>query len=193
MEFKNTIQSLQKLGGSIIKEGRGILKSKKKQTKKNSLYNDFDYKIINNTKGVSLEWEFGGAEDYWEFVDQGVRGSGKAKGGTTKSGKQAKRGGTGLARARKSPFKYTNKMPPRGVIDRWIVGKPLRSARDKKGKFIPRKTMAYLIQRSIFQKGLYRTLFFTKPYEKESKKYDPLIVESLADDLMNDIKTNLNT
>ena len=42
MEFKNTIQSLQKLGTSVVKEGRGILRSKKKTTSPNTLYNDFD-------------------------------------------------------------------------------------------------------------------------------------------------------
>ena len=43
MEFKNTIQSLQKLGGNVVKEGRGILKRKKKTTSQNTLYNQFDY------------------------------------------------------------------------------------------------------------------------------------------------------
>ena len=32
MEFKNTIQSLQQLGTSVVKEGKGILKRKKKTT-----------------------------------------------------------------------------------------------------------------------------------------------------------------
>ena len=43
MEFKNTIQVLQKFGKNVVKEGKGILKRKKKTTSKNTLYNDFDY------------------------------------------------------------------------------------------------------------------------------------------------------
>ncbi len=48
MEFKNTIQSLQKLGGNVVREGRGILKRFKpypKTTSSNTLYNDFDYLV----------------------------------------------------------------------------------------------------------------------------------------------------
>ena len=37
MEFKNTIQSLQNLGRNVVKEGRGILKRKKKTTSPNTL------------------------------------------------------------------------------------------------------------------------------------------------------------
>lgn len=31
MQFINTIQAMQKLGGKVVKEGRGILKKKRKQ------------------------------------------------------------------------------------------------------------------------------------------------------------------
>ena len=80
MEFKNTIQSLQKLGGSVVKEGRGILKKKKKTTRQNTLYNQFDYLVTSSKDSVTLEFEFGRAEDYWQFVDEGVRGAGGFKG-----------------------------------------------------------------------------------------------------------------
>ena len=76
MEFKNTIQALQKLGGNVIKEGRGILKQKKKTTSQNTLYNQFDYLVTSGKDNVTLEFEFGRAEDYWQFVDEGVRGAG---------------------------------------------------------------------------------------------------------------------
>ena len=67
MEFKNTIQSLQKLGTSVVKEGRGILKRKKKTTSQNTLYNDFDYLVTNTGNSVTLEFEFGCAEDDFQF------------------------------------------------------------------------------------------------------------------------------
>ena len=80
MEFKNTIQALQKLGTNVVKEGRGILKRKKKTTSGNTLYNDFDYLVTSGQDTITLEFEFGGAEDYWQFVDEGVRGAGGFKG-----------------------------------------------------------------------------------------------------------------
>lgn len=170
MQFTNTIQAMQKLGADVVKEGRAILKKKKKTTSQNTLYNDFDYLVTAQKESVILEFEFGDADDYWVFVDEGVKGAGGFK-------------GSGKMRGQGSPFKYSNKMPPRGAIDRWIVGKPLKSAR-KNGKFIPRKSLAFLIQRSIFQRGLQRTQFFSKPFTEELEKQTNNITEALTSDIM---------
>ena len=170
MEFENTIQAMQKLGGNVVTEGKVILKKKKKTTSGNKLYNDFDYLVTATKSSVTLEFEFGGAEDYWQFVDEGVRGAGGFK-------------GSGKMRGQGSPFKFSNKMPPRGAIDRWIVGKPLRAARDKSGRFISRKSLAFLIQRSIFQRGLERTQFFSKPFTEQLEKQTETITKAFANDL----------
>ena len=170
MEFKNTIQALQKLGNNVVKEGKGILKKKKKTTSGNTLFNDFDYLVTNQRNSVTLEFEFGGAEDYWQFVDEGVKGVGGFK-------------GSGRARGQGSDFKFSSKMPPRGVIDRWIVSKPLAEARDERGRFISRKSLAFLIQRSIFQRGLERTQFFSKPFTEQLNKQTDNITEAFANDL----------
>ena len=167
MELKNTIQAMQKLGGKVVKEGRGILKKDKKAN--GTLYNDFDYLVTASKDSVTLEFEFGGAEDYWQFVDEGVRGAGGYK-------------GKGKMRGQGSPFKFSNKMPPRGVIDRWIVSKPLKAAR-KDGKFIKRKSLAFLIQRAIYQRGLTRTQFFSKPFTQELNKQTDAILEAFGNDL----------
>jgi len=189
------IQVLQDLGKTVVDKSRRNLVTAKpysKKTSRNTLYDGIQYNVKGGQDGVELEWSFGGAEDYWQFVDQGVRGSGKSVGGTTKSGKQAKRGGTGTLRAKNSPFAFTNKMPPRRFIDKWIVSKPLKQARNSKGQFITRKSMAYLIQRSIFRKGLYRTLFFTKPYEQDVNAFMPKIVDAYAGDLLDSLEKLLN-
>jgi hypothetical protein len=73
-------------------------------------------------------------------------------------------------------------MPPRGAIDRWIVRKPLKEARQN-GKFISRKSLAFLIQRAIYQRGLTRTQFFTRPFTQQFNKQTDKIVEAFADDL----------
>tara|TARA_B100000902_G_scaffold399496_1_gene470626 strand:- start:4039 stop:4569 length:531 start_codon:yes stop_codon:yes gene_type:complete len=169
MEFKNTIQSLQKLGNNVVKEGKGILKKKKKTTSGNTLYNDFDYLVTNQQDSVTLEFEFGGAEDYWQFVDEGVKGVGGFK-------------GSGRARGQGSPFKFSSKMPPRQPLMQWIKNKPLKG-RDKKGRFIKRESFAFLIQRSIFQRGLERTQFFSKPFTEQLNKQTDNITEAFADDL----------
>ena len=178
MEFTNTIQAMQKLGGDVVKEGKSILKRKKKTTSRNTLYNDYDYLVTASDSSVTLEFEFGGAEDYWAFVDEGVRGAGGFK-------------GSGKMRGQGSPFKYSSKMPPRRFIDRWIVSKPLKEARDKSGRFIKRKSLAFLIQRAIYQRGLERTQFFSKPFTQQLNKQAEKITESFADDLLSQIDEKL--
>ena len=169
MQFKNTIQAMQKMGNNVVREGKSILKKKKKTTSGNELYNDFDYLVTSDKSSVVLEFEFGRANDYWAFVDEGVKGAGGYK-------------GSGKMRGQGSPFKFSDKMPPRSAIDRWIVGKPLKAAR-KNGKFIPRKSIAFLIQRAIYQRGLQRTQFFSKPFTDELRKETNKIVKAFADDL----------
>tara|TARA_R100001594_G_scaffold1022_2_gene4145 strand:+ start:1218 stop:1757 length:540 start_codon:yes stop_codon:yes gene_type:complete len=170
MEFKNTIQAMQKFGGNVVKEGRSILKKKKKTTSRNTLYNDFDYLVTATKDEVTLEFEFGGAEDYWQFVDEGVRGVGGYK-------------GSGKMRGQGSPFKYGSKMPPRQPLINWIKNKPIKG-RDKKGRFITNNSLGFLIQRAIYQRGLTRTQFFSKPFTQQLNKQTENITKAFADDLM---------
>ena len=53
MEFTNTIQAMQKLGGDVVKEGKSILKRKKKTTSRNTLYNDYDYLVTASDSSVT--------------------------------------------------------------------------------------------------------------------------------------------
>jgi len=174
MEFKNTIQALQKLGGNVIKEGRGILKQKKKTTSQNTLYNQFDYLVTSGKDNVTLEFEFGRAEDYWQFVDEGVRGAGGYK-------------GSGKMRGQGSPFKFGSKMPPRQPLIQWIKNKPLKG-RNKKGRFITNESFGFLLQRAIYQRGLERTQFFTRPFTTQLKKQEKKILEAFANDLETELK-----
>ena len=171
---------MQKLGGDVVKEGRSILKKKKKQTKQNTLYNDFDYLVTASDSSVTLEFEFGGAEDYWAFVDEGVRGAGGYEGYA-----KPKMRGQG------SPFKFGSKMPPMQPLLKWIqnkgikgrVNKKWKTAGNKGGQFITNKSFAFLIQRSIYQRGLTRTQFFSKPFTQELDNQIGSITEAFADDL----------
>ena len=50
-------------------------------------------------------------------------------------------------------------------------------------KIKQRKSLAFLIQRSIYQKGLQRTQFFTRPFTTQLKKQENKILQAFADDL----------
>jgi len=174
MEFNNTIQALQTFGRNVVKEGRGILKRKKKNAS-GTLSNDFDYLVTSTKDSVTLEFEFGRADDYWQFVDQGVRGTGKAKKGRTAKGKQSARGGTGVARGAGSDFKFKYDNPKGDLVTAirgWIKNKPI-SLGD-----MNEIGLAFAIGYSIKRRGLERTMFYTRPVTKALKTLPDELVEA---------------
>ena len=185
MELKNTIQAMQKLGNKVVREGKGILKRFKPHSKISSgaLYNDFDYTVRGQKESVSLIFDFGRASDYWDFVDEGVKGSGGFK-------------GSGRMRGQGSPFRFRKKNIAKGVVAKWIQNKPIK-LRGKDGKFMKKtkaniKSAAFLIGRAIAQRGLQRTQFFTRPFTKELKNQTDDIVRAFGDDLDKQLELIIN-
>lgn len=100
-------------------------------------------------------------EDYAKFVDKGVKGA--DPGGIYKNNPNK----TGVQRAPGSPYSFKTKMPPTNALDKWATRKGgLDGIRDAKGRFVPRKSLIFAIQKSIFHQGLYPTYFMTKAYNK---------------------------
>ena len=102
--------------------------------------------------------------EYGFYPDRGVKG--------TKSGKSL------------DNFAYTNKMPPPKAFDKWTVRKGI-APRDVKGKFKSRKGLNFAIARSIFEKGIKPTMFFTKPFEKAYKQLPEELIEKYGLDMEN--------
>jgi hypothetical protein len=55
--------------------------------------------------------------------------------------------------------------------------------RDIKGKFKSRKGLNFALARSIFEKGIKPTMFFTKPFEKYYKKLPEELIEKYGLDM----------
>jgi hypothetical protein len=110
-------------------------------------------------------------EDYGMFQDKGVSGT-KTKYNT--------------------PFSYRSKMPPVKPLSDWAKKNNIR-LRDKKGKFKKGNynTIGYLIARSIYEKGLKPSLFFTKPFEQAFNKLPNELVIAFANDIENTIKEDI--
>jgi len=185
MKFENTIQAMQKLGEKVVKEGRSILTRKKKTTKQNTLYKDFDYLVAADGTKITLSFEFGDASDYWDFVDEGVKGSGGFK-------------GSGKMRGQGSPFSFKKKNIKKGIVEKWLQNKPVKLKDLKTGRFIEKnkkniKSAAFLIGRAIAQRGLERTQFFTKPLTSELNKQTNDIIKAFADDIEKKLNLEIGT
>ena len=151
-------QALEKYAKYVIQQSRSNL-TKANSKASGKLYDSLSYRIDGNN--VKFE-----SEEYGLYQDQGVRG---AKSYYADEGTSS------------SPFKYTNKMPPSSVFDKWTIRKNI-APRDEKGRFINRKSLNYLIARSIYNKGIRATLFFTKPFERGIELYGDEMVAAYIED-----------
>ncbi len=132
-----------------------------------ALYKGIDIKLLADKGEYAVELIM--KEDYWQYVDLGVRGAKRSP----------------YPKQKQSPFAYTNKMPPPGALDRWVVKRGLEGVKDKKGRFIKRKSMVFLIRRAIFTRGLKPTRFITDTGERieNNKKLIDRIGQAYATDI----------
>ena len=155
-EFK---KALEKYAKYVIQQSRSNL-TKKKNNASKQLYNSLEYKI----KGDKISFL---SEKYGEYLDRGVKGSKST-----------------YPESSASPFKYTTKQPPSSVFDKWSIRKGI-APRDKQGRFVRRQSLNFLIARSIKNKGIRATLFFTKPFERGLDLYGDEIVAGYLEDKLN--------
>jgi hypothetical protein len=170
---KNNLEKyLRQFAKNIIRKGKQILKAKGKEGK---LSNSLNYRLEATNKGYNLV--FKGA-DYAAFVDKGVSGTKTTRTFHNIDGKR-----------KRSPFKYTTKQPPASALDKWIVRKNLKGTRDEKGRFVSRKSLQFLIARSIKSKGLAATSFFSKPMSIELAKLDTELLDNFKTDIITHFET----
>ena len=168
MKAKNVEKVFNAFGKKVVRTARGILNAKGSNTSGN-LADSLGYQLKVYPSG-GLELQFLG-EGYARIVDEGVRGSKSS------------------AKAPKSPFKYTNKQPPSGVIDKWAVRKGIQGVRNKKGQFIKRKSLVFLIARNIKLFGVKPTNFFSDALNEELKHLPTNIARAYAQDAGKFIRT----
>lgn len=112
----------------------------------------------------SLTFEF---KQYGEFLDKGVKGS-----------------KSNYLENRTSPYKFgrngDKKAVPVAGIKRWLGARGL----DQK--------LAYVIARSVYQKGIKKTMFFSKPF---NKRFKPMLKEyhsAIADDIATNVANQMS-
>ena len=157
--LKNVQESLNKFAKYVVQQSRSNLTKNKKNVSK-SLYDSIEYDLNVSPNSFSLSFIM---DEYGMFQDKGV--SGKKKKYNT-------------------PYRYTNKMPPIKPLADWAKFKNIRLRNEKgqygKGNY---KTIGFLIARSIFNKGIKPSLFFTKPFEKAFERLPDELVKSFGLDL----------
>tara|TARA_R110000772_G_scaffold221756_1_gene332178 strand:+ start:423 stop:962 length:540 start_codon:yes stop_codon:yes gene_type:complete len=174
MENENIKELLNKYAKIVVAEAKQNLIDKDKE---GALSKSISYQLETEANAFLLDFLM---EDYGAFVDEGVQGSNPS--GIYKNNPDK----TGVQRAPLSKFKYTTKMPPAKVFDKWSIKKGI-APRNAKGQFLKRKSINFAIARSIFFQGIYPTYFFSKPFNSNLEMLDKSILEAFALDVENAI------
>jgi hypothetical protein len=176
---KNTQQTLERFRDYVIQQSRSNLtKGGKNDTK--SLYNEIKGDVFVGANSIGLNFSM---PMYGQFQDKGVKGKDPSKVSKNAKikGQQAPNSdfkfGSGNYKGQWSEF--TTK------IEGWAKRKNIR-LRDEKGKFKQGnyKTIANVIARNIYNRGIRPSLFFTTPFEAGYKKYiDTELIEAFGLDV----------
>jgi hypothetical protein len=164
MQLDETREALNKFAKYVVQQSRSNLTKSDKNVSK-ELYNSlgYDLNVSKNSFSLSLLME-----DYGVFQDKGVKGK------------------TSSAKAPNSPFQFGSGTGKKGGltngIDKWVRRRRFQF-RDKKGRFMSYQSTAFLITRSIYNKGIKPSMFFTKPFEKAFKGLNEELIKAYALDV----------
>jgi hypothetical protein len=150
MEKSEVQKALERFRDHVVSISKRNLTNKQKNSSK-KLYNSIQGKVKANPNSFEVEFTM---EDYGVFQDAGVSGTRKKY---------------------NTPYSYKSKMPPPKAFDKWLVKKGI-APRDN-GRFTSRKSLAFLIARSVYRNGIKPSLFFTKPFEAAYKNLPQELID----------------
>ena len=169
-------KELEKFGKYVVQQSKSNLSKKKKKDTSN-LYNGVKFEVTKEKDSTTLSFDFGTANDYWQFVDKGVKGVSSS------------------AKAPNSPFKFGTGTGKSGGLTKgingWVARKRIQFQDRKTKQFLSYKATAFLIIRSIWNKGLETTNFFTKPFEQAFKRVPDDIYAAYALEVEEQLKVRL--
>lgn len=151
---------LNKFAKEVIKQARTNLTKKDRNVSKD-LYNSLKSEVKINKNSFELSFYM---KDYGKFQDKGVKGK------------------TSSVRAPMSEFKFGTGTGKKGGLTsgifEWVKARRFQFSDKKTGQFMSYKSTAFLITRSIYNKGLRPTNFFTRPFENAFKKLSDDVVKA---------------
>ena len=166
---KSLQNELNKFAKYVIQQSRSNLSKSDKNVSK-ELYNSLGYNVEVTEKGAELGFSM---EQYGEFQDKGVRGKSSS------------------AKAPNSPFRFGSGTGKKGgltnSIDKWVRRRGIQFKDRKSGRFLSYQSTAFLISRSIYQKGIKPSLFFTKPFVAAFKRLPDELIEAYSIGLQKDL------
>ena len=170
MKTANIERYLNSFGKQVVNRAKGNLQKTKGGG--TALEESLRFEVVIDGDDFALKFYM---SNYGTFVDKGVSG-------TNEKRKFKNYKGSVIS----SPYKYTTKQPPSGILDKWVVKKGI-APRDAEGRFIKRKSLVFLIARSIKKKGIQGISFFQKPLGLGLKQFGKELLESVKEDIIQEL------
>ena len=175
MKTTNIERYLESFGKQVVNRSKGNLQ---KAGKGGKLEGSIKFEVITTPDGFTVQFYM---SSYGQFVDKGVSGTKVKRTFKDYKGKTVK-----------SPYSYKNRaghsQPPSKALDKWVVKKGI-APRDASGKFMSRKSITFLIARSIGRKGIQGISFFQKPLGLGLKQFGKDLLGSVKEDIINSLTT----
>ena len=149
---------LHRFGKRVVSRSRANLT---RDGRKGRLYDSLEFELDVFKNSISLGFSM---NDYGEFIDQGV---------------------SGTKRKFNTRFSFRDKMPPRRKMLEIVNRKRMRLRDRTSGKFKKggQDSLAFLVQRHVFEQGIAPSYFFTKPFESAFKDLPDDLEEAYALDI----------
>jgi hypothetical protein len=174
MEFNETQATIKRFRDYVVSQAKANLTRQRKNVTK-SLYNSIKGEIVSEDNYTIVGFIM---DEHGAYQDKGVKGAKSSN------------------KAPNSPFKFGSGKGKGGGLTtsilKWVEQKKIQFRDKNTGKFISYKSTSFIISRSIFNKGLKPSLFFTKPFEKGYTKYiDIDLLKAFSQDIDTIIDYNL--
>ena len=177
MDTTNIERYLNSFGKQVVNRAKGNLQKAKGGG--TNLEGSISFKVLRDADGFTVQFYM---DSYGTFVDKGVSGN-----------KQKRKFKDYQNKTISSPYKYTNKQPPPGILAKWISKKGIKGRDKKSGRFISNMSLAFIMGRAIKRDGIQGISFFQKPLGLGLKQFGSQLLGNVKEDIiesMNKIKVN---
>lgn len=168
--LKDTLHQFTKY---VVTQSKANLTRKGKNVKK-KLYDSIKGDVFVGANSIGIYFSM---EEYGEFQDKGVKGKSSA------------------LKAPNSPFRFGSGSGSKGGLTNgirdWVRAKRFQFQDKQTGRFLSYESTAFLITRSIYQKGIAPSEFFSKPFLVAYAKLPEQLIKAYSLDVDELLKDSL--
>ena len=173
MKTENLERYLNSFGKQVVNRAKGNLQKTKGGG--TNLEKSISFKVVTDSDGFTVQFFM---DSYGTFVDKGVSGT-----KTKRKFKDYKN------KTVSSPYSYTTKQPPPGILAKWISKKRIKGRDKKTGRFISNLSLAFIIGKAIKRDGIQGISFFQKPLMLGMKQFGKDLLGAVKEDIIEGLTT----